>query len=357
MSIFGKRIDQLLKKITAKDNDSLLIVDSNVFGKVDPHNVKRIDISVLKTIFGGSGGGHIIYDSLDNPMPSQPGLRFEGATVTNDSPDGKTVVSISASGGTISAGVALTISATGQTISVILGTTSATAAAGNDARFHDSAKAGVGTSISATGQTISVVYGTISGSAAQGNDARFHEAAVAGTAITVSLSGQTISVVIGTVAGSAAAGNDARFHDKLHAIASTIDHSSTISDGYMVIANTVGLPIQGTNTDTQVSAAVSASHAKQHDITSTIDHTFPATPSMTMYLRDDGTFASVTVSGGGHTIYNGSTVSLTKRAGLQFFGDAVADDPTNTITIAGYTQTLRQWRQAKVASRKYLSGN
>jgi hypothetical protein len=50
-------------------------------------------------------------------------------------------------------------------------------------------------------------------------------------------------------------------HPRLHALDSTIDHSSTIDEGYLMKGDANGLPAQATNTDAEVAAAVSASHA------------------------------------------------------------------------------------------------
>lgn len=100
--------------------------------------------------------------------------------------------------------------------------------------------------------------------------------------------------------------------------------------------------------------AKSKEHDRLHAITSASDHTFPAVPAGD-FLRDDGTWAAA--GGGGHTIEDGAGTDMTDRTNLQLLGDAVTDDAGNDRTIAGYTMTLRQWRQAKVASRRFLSGN
>ena len=61
-------------------------------------------------------------------------------------------------------------------------------------------------------------------------------------------------------------------HDKQHSISSTSDHTSTITSGKMLKADANGLPAEATNTDTEVSNAVSKAHDRQHAIDSTIDH-------------------------------------------------------------------------------------
>jgi hypothetical protein len=50
-------------------------------------------------------------------------------------------------------------------------------------------------------------------------------------------------------------------HPKKHSITSTGDHTSTATSGKMLKADASGLPTDATNTDAQVSAAVTASHA------------------------------------------------------------------------------------------------
>jgi len=50
-------------------------------------------------------------------------------------------------------------------------------------------------------------------------------------------------------------------HDRQHAITSTSDHTSTVQQGYLLKADANGLPIQATNTDGQVSGAVTAAHS------------------------------------------------------------------------------------------------
>ena len=53
-------------------------------------------------------------------------------------------------------------------------------------------------------------------------------------------------------------------HAQQHAITATADHTSTATEGKMLKANANGLPVDATNTDAQVAAAVSASHADPH---------------------------------------------------------------------------------------------
>jgi len=54
-------------------------------------------------------------------------------------------------------------------------------------------------------------------------------------------------------------------HDRSHSITSTSDHTSTATSGQMLKADANGLPVDATNTDAAVAAAVTASHAAAHD--------------------------------------------------------------------------------------------
>lgn len=77
-------------------------------------------------------------------------------------------------------------------------------------------------------------------------------------------------------------------HARQHVITSTSDHTSTATPGQMLKADSNGLPINATNTDAQVSSTVSASHARQHSITSTSDHTSTATPGRILKADANG---------------------------------------------------------------------
>lgn len=67
-------------------------------------------------------------------------------------------------------------------------------------------------------------------------------------------------------------------HAKLHSITSTADHSSSATPGNLLKADANGLPIDATNTDNQVSNAVTKTHDRSHSIVSSSDHTSSATP-------------------------------------------------------------------------------
>ena len=64
-----------------------------------------------------------------------------------------------------------------------------------------------------------------------------------------------------TDGGATSLHSHANDHARQHSITSTSDHTSTATSGQMLQADANGLPVNATNTDAQVSAAVTASHA------------------------------------------------------------------------------------------------
>jgi hypothetical protein len=67
-------------------------------------------------------------------------------------------------------------------------------------------------------------------------------------------------------------------HKRLHEITSPLDHLSAAIPGRMLKADANGMPVNATNTDAQVAAAVTASHARQHALNSALDHSVPTGP-------------------------------------------------------------------------------
>jgi len=62
-------------------------------------------------------------------------------------------------------------------------------------------------------------------------------------------------------------------HPQSHSITSTSDHTSTATPGQILKADDNGLPVDATNTDAEVSDAVTKKHVRQHAIDSPNDHT------------------------------------------------------------------------------------
>ncbi|MDD4986169.1 MAG: hypothetical protein PHQ43_10350, partial [Dehalococcoidales bacterium] len=54
-------------------------------------------------------------------------------------------------------------------------------------------------------------------------------------------------------------------HAQQHSITATADHTSTASEGYVLIGDANGLPVSGTNTDDEIAAAVTATHTQDTD--------------------------------------------------------------------------------------------
>jgi hypothetical protein len=65
-------------------------------------------------------------------------------------------------------------------------------------------------------------------------------------------------------------------------------HTSTATPAQLLQADANGLPVDATNTDADVAAAVGASHARQHAITDTDDHTSTATPAQLLQADANG---------------------------------------------------------------------
>jgi len=102
-------------------------------------------------------------------------------------------------------------------------------------------------------------------------------------------------------------------HARQHAITSTSDHTSTATSGQMLKADANGLPVNATNTDAQVSAAVTASHAAVTVAdTTSIDMTL--TGQQVSAAAIFGTGAGV-VAEGNHTHYSYYTLQWGISAG------------------------------------------
>jgi len=77
-------------------------------------------------------------------------------------------------------------------------------------------------------------------------------------------------------------------HARSHSLVSSNDHTSAVAANKHFKADANGLPVEASNTDAEISGAVSASHAKQHAITSTLDHTSAATPAQILKADANG---------------------------------------------------------------------
>lgn len=152
------------------------------------------------------------------------------------------------------------------------------------------------------------------------------------------------------------AANTAARHARQHAINSTSDHTSTITPGRVIIADANGLPSQGTNTDTQIANAVTASHAPvtitgedylslsvQQITANPIDLdnlSATGTPSSSTFLRGDNTWATVAagqvdevVAGTGITVDNTDPTAPIVSSTITQYTDEAAQDAIGTILV------------------------
>ncbi len=77
-------------------------------------------------------------------------------------------------------------------------------------------------------------------------------------------------------------------HAKQHSITSALDHTSTATSGRMLKADANGLPVNATNTDTEVSDAVTKKHTRSHALDGTSDHSIGSLTN-TYLVKNDGT--------------------------------------------------------------------
>lgn len=86
----------------------------------------------------------------------------------------------------------------------------------------------------------------------------------------------------------------AALHNQQHAITGTADHTSTATSGQMLKANASGLPVDASNTDTEVASAVSLKHTRSHALDGTSDHTIGGLTSGYLVKSDGAKVAPAT---------------------------------------------------------------
>jgi hypothetical protein len=77
-------------------------------------------------------------------------------------------------------------------------------------------------------------------------------------------------------------------HAMSHSITDTSNHTSTATAGRILMADSNGLPINSANTGTQLTSAVIYSHIRNHSIISTSDHSSTATSGQMLKANADG---------------------------------------------------------------------
>jgi len=147
------------------------------------------------------------------------------------------------------------------------------------------------------------------------------------------------------LSGELADGQPALAHD----IAGT-KHTSAATPGQVLQADANGLPVDATNTDADVAAAVGASHARQHAITDTDDHTSGATPAQLLQADANGLpvdasntdteVANVVLQSKPQTLVDQANIdwdlALGGAAQVTLAGNRTLNAPTNMVNGARY---------------------
>jgi hypothetical protein len=112
-------------------------------------------------------------------------------------------------------------------------------------------------------------------------------------------------------------------HAKQHAITTAADHTSTATSGRMLKADANGLPVDATNTDIAVAAAVTASHTRNTDTIAVLD------PALA-----DHAYSGVVISGtAGETLTIGQAC-YRKSDGLYWLAKADAIGTLPSVVLA-----------------------
>jgi hypothetical protein len=251
---------------------------------------------------GGGNGITVGADSIAVNLDAAGGLEFNGAA-TRIKLDGSTLsrgasgikitaggvgvaeiaAAIAGNGLTGGGGAALAVGA-GDGISVSADAIAANIDTAAGLKFDASTPKKIQVSANATAFSFSSgvltpTFGASAGQFCQGNDARLFDArtplshahgnitndgkigSASGLPVITTTAGAVTVGAFGAGAGNFCEGNDGRLHTRQHAITSTSDHTSTATSGQMLKADANGLPVNATNTDAQVAAAVTNSHA------------------------------------------------------------------------------------------------
>ena len=163
--------------------------------------------------------------------------------------------------------------------------------------------------------------------------------------------GQADEVNVGGLHGELADDQPALAHDIAGA-----RHTSTATPAKLLQADANGLPVDATNTDADVAAAVGASHARQHAITDTDDHTSTATPAQLLQADANGlpVDASNTDAEVTNVVLQTKPQTLTDQANIDWDlalggaaqvtlgGNRTLNAPTNMVNGARYRLKVNQ---------------
>jgi len=148
------------------------------------------------------------------------------------------------------------------------------------------------------------------------------------------------------------AGVLASAHARQHAVTSTSDHTSTATPGKVLKADANGLPVDATNTDTQVSGAVTASHTRSHAVTSTSDHTSSATSGK--MLKADANGLPVDATNTDAEVVDAVTKKHTQNTDSDL-SPAHKDTATGVHGVGGSTVESASGSQSKVDTHGALT--
>ena len=286
--------DRLIKQITpiGSIGQEALVFPNNSGDHV--RSIKRdapvndMDLVNKAYVDAHSGGGHIIKEEGGADLPTRRNINFVGASVTatDNAGTNSTDVTIAAGGvGDMTKAVYDTdndgrveLAKDSDTVDSkhaadfdLAGAGTAAVAAHNlafthaDIALNTAARHSQNTDSGTTGNTFTVDSDSATGKiiidVALG--AANKSLTLTNTALTDNRTA-TFKDADGTVAYTS------DLHTRQHSITQTLDHTSTATPGKILKADANGLPVDATNTDAQVSAAVTASHGVNDANTSSI---------------------------------------------------------------------------------------